>query len=1243
MAILSMRFSMQRPFRMLLWAFLLVGCIDNNAYTQCSLVCKPVLQVSLNQNGETSITPQMIAPSAATSCPGALTLELTNNTGNLLPNPLTCQQIGQSVTATITHNQTGNSCNSTITVIDALPPVATCSDRWIWCNQDVDPIFVGIPDCTDNCTQSANLQLAWNDTETNFNCGVLQNGIAVKKRIDRTWTVTDAAGNSAHCTQKVWLKQITLSAITFPANRDGVILPALDCGQDPEDLTLTGEPSIEGVPIGQFGGCDIGITYADQRIDICPPAGFALLRTWTAVDFCLGAISNRIQIIKIQDNTPPGITPPSNITVGTAGFTCTGIVSLPLATTTDNCSSVTVAPSWSFGTGYGPFNNVPLGTYTVTYTATDACANSRTATMKVTVADQTPPQAICKSSLQISLSSSGSAFATPTILDGGSSDNCGPVNMLVSRDGINFASSQELTCTDQINPVILTLMVTDAGGLNNLCETELTVRDFLKPNLQCPPNITLHCQQDYTDLNLTGMATASDNCGLDTLFFTNQLSLGACNIGSLARVWRAIDQASNVRTCTQQITITALSTVTVQFPANKIVQSCAGPQDLLPALTGAPAIGGQYCSPLSITYNDNVIAGPAPYCKRILRAWKVIDGCIYTGNINDPGIWEHIQTIDVIDQQAPLLSLPQPLVVTTGSGGCQAFIDLPDVIGTDCSAQVTVLHNSPYALNPGSNASGLYPLGIHNIVFTATDDCGNTAQKTLNIEVRDATKPNALCKSTLTLPLLTGGTATLMPNDLDNGSNDACTPTFNLIKAVVPSEFTCSQLGVRQVTLFIGDLSGNVATCTTTVKITDPNHYCNTGIGDTYMIGGGIVTELGGFVRSIPVQLTTTGLSIWSDCDTTGHFLVEDLAADSSYRVRPFNNGNWFNGVSTFDLVLISKHILGILPLNSPYKMIAADVNKSGSVTTFDIVQLRKLILGIYDTVPGVTSWRFVPANFNFSNPSNPFSAGFPEELLVSNLQADQLNNDFIGIKVGDMNNNTDPADARTPIDTAWIRVPEITWPAGTARALTLTMPDKGIVEGFQFELQLDTTLVKIDSMEFLQPNVLGPEHVALNAKGQLRISWNASGQNFDPERLQKAVLRLQVTAKHPVNTKDFLKMGSERLAPEWYGMDGTLRLALQIKPEMHETGTDFRLIEVYPNPFTDQTALIFELSATQPLSLRLYDVTGKLQYMQTQTFSAGHHTWYLRGSELPGAGLYWYRLEGESGRVGYGKLMYQP
>jgi hypothetical protein len=93
--------------------------------------------------------------------------------------------------------------------------------------------------------------------------------------------------------------------------------------------------------------------------------------------------------------------------------------------------------------------------------------------------------------------------------------------------------------------------------------------------------------------------------------------------------------------------------------------------------------------------------------------------------------------------------------------------------------------------------------------------------------------------------------------------------------------------------------------------------------------------------------------------------------------------------------------------LNSPWKIIAADINQSSSVTTFDIVETRKLILGITTDFPANTSWRFFPAFANFNNPSNPFMGGLPpDNISIVNLQAPYQNANFKGLKVGDTNNS---------------------------------------------------------------------------------------------------------------------------------------------------------------------------------------------------------------------------------------------
>jgi hypothetical protein len=75
--------------------------------------------------------------------------------------------------------------------------------------------------------------------------------------------------------------------------------------------------------------------------------------------------------------------------------------------------------------------------------------------------------------------------------------------------------------------------------------------------------------------------------------------------------------------------------------------------------------------------------------------------------------------------------------------------------------------------------------------------------------------------------------------------------------------------------------------------------------------------------------------------------LLSNLTAGGDYTVTPVLDANYLNGVSTFDLVLIQRHILGVQLLDSPYKMIAADANNSQTITTSDIIMLRRLILSI--------------------------------------------------------------------------------------------------------------------------------------------------------------------------------------------------------------------------------------------------------------------------------------------------------
>src|SRR5947209_3378977 len=110
--------------------------------------------------------------------------------------------------------------------------------------------------------------------------------------------------------------------------------------------------------------------------------------TYTANDGH-GNSAAAIQHVTVTDSNPPAITAPANITV-TAGASCTAIVNPGSPVASGPCTGVTVTSSRSDGQPLGaPF---PLGTTTITWTATDAASHTASATQTITV--NAPPLVI---------------------------------------------------------------------------------------------------------------------------------------------------------------------------------------------------------------------------------------------------------------------------------------------------------------------------------------------------------------------------------------------------------------------------------------------------------------------------------------------------------------------------------------------------------------------------------------------------------------------------------------------------------------------------------------------------------------------------------------------------------------------------------------------------------------------------------------------------------------------------------
>ncbi|MBK8567101.1 MAG: hypothetical protein IPN76_28190, partial [Saprospiraceae bacterium] len=200
-----------------------------------------------------------------------------------------------------------NGCTSFCSILVVLsqtntPPSITCpADLTIECDASSLPPNTGTATATDNCDQAPPIP-TYTDLISGGNC-------PQSYTITRTWTATNASGNSINCTQTITVIDGTAPTISCPANA------SVDCNAS----TL---PSGTGNPTAT-DNCDtapnIGFTDATTG-GICPQE-FTIIRTWLATDAC-GNSSSCTQSILVSDNTAPIITCPPNLTTTVTGPYC---------------------------------------------------------------------------------------------------------------------------------------------------------------------------------------------------------------------------------------------------------------------------------------------------------------------------------------------------------------------------------------------------------------------------------------------------------------------------------------------------------------------------------------------------------------------------------------------------------------------------------------------------------------------------------------------------------------------------------------------------------------------------------------------------------------------------------------------------------------------------------------------------------------------------------------------------------
>ncbi len=518
--------------------------------------------------------------------------------------------------------------------------------------------------------------------------------------IVRTYIATDCIG-TATCSQRITVRD------TIP--------PTLVCQPAPPTVSCASQvppPSpADYLPVVDNCGTTLTPTVLSQtNLNQTCANRFLLFRVYIATDLC-GNVSTCARSITVNDQTPPTITCPQNVTVS-----CNSQVPAPSAadaTASDNCGTVTVTFNLGVITQQTCLNRSVI---VRTYTATDACQNSAACSQFITVFDATPPTITCPANQTVSCTSQVPACSPGNV---NPTDNCGGTLTTTCTD----IPPTGQTCANRYT-FLRVYSTVDACGNSAACTQIITVNDQTPPTITCPANQTVACANQVPAPN-SPAPTASDNCGgtVTTSLFSDIISNQTCaNRFTETRIYRATDVCGNTAQCTQTITVNDQTPSPITCPANQTF-SCAN-QVPTPSV-GAATVGADNCGGAVVTTIGQVISNQT--CANRFIATRTFIATDVCGNSASCS-----QTITVNDQTPPALTAPPPNVTAE----CSAV---------PVRAAISATDNCDGARPVSFSESIVYGICQFNYtltrVWTATDVCGNAATVSHTVQVQDTQAP----------------------------------------------------------------------------------------------------------------------------------------------------------------------------------------------------------------------------------------------------------------------------------------------------------------------------------------------------------------------------------------------------------------------------------------------------------------------------------------------------------------------
>lgn len=744
--------------------------------------CPADITTTLSSTSTCKLPVTWTAPTVSDNCDATIStsVKITKQQGNVFPANTPSFSgdefsVGTTIvyyTATDAHGNS-NTCSFKVIVRKNTPPQINCPADVTLSTTTADcnvTYTLPTPTTSDPCVQNA--VTVTNDAGSN----IFPIGTKVV-----TFKATDDYGNTATCAMRVTVVDKFAPKITCPAN---ITKPA-DTDKDGTNITWAA-PVVEEA-------CSSPILLTP----LIAPNGFYKIGkttvTYTVTDNKANSASCSFEITVTDTQNPKVNCPPNGeINVNAVPNTCEQVV--PVPTFTDNSGKV---PTIIASTNLSPTNTYPVGKTVVTFTVRDSSGNVTTCNYTVNVKDVIKPTFSAVPNVTVNTNPNVCTATLPGTATPIVSDACSNTTINITRipAGNDFP----------IGTSTIIFTATDESGNSATTSMTITVKDVNVPTINGKPNdITANAEVNKNGATVSWTPpTAQGVCNNNVVLTSTHKPGDFFPVGSTIVTYTATDTRGNSTTITFTVNVIDNQAPKINCPPNSEIKVDANPTTCGQTVP-LPIFSDNSGQPATIIASTNVAPDNFYPIGKTQVSFTVSDVA------NNTAVCAFV--IHVKDVTKPTFTNVKDLTVNTNPSVCMGKINPSDMpTATDGCG------NTTWTVKSIPDASGDFPIGVSTVVFTVTDQDNNSGTASIKVTVVDREAPtlndcpNKIMKSTD--PNKDGATITWTPPT----AKDNCTVTLG--SSHQPNTFF--KLGTTIVTYTATDASGNTATCTFEVEVTD--------------------------------------------------------------------------------------------------------------------------------------------------------------------------------------------------------------------------------------------------------------------------------------------------------------------------------------------------------------------------------------------------------------------------------------